>query len=169
MITLLLVLRVLHVDWPSRIVNVEPTAEVGRSRWFGSSRALHAEAARAVEEVLASGDAGVSLSSRATLSLQGLREEMPYLDGDVLPIVTAGAETRIWTFAGGRANVMLSSPLQATGASLRHGLETMNKRLKAIEAKSARHRSSRWRRPKPRRRPVASLKASRPIPFKLPT
>jgi hypothetical protein len=67
--------RVLEVDWPHRTVNVEPAAEVGRSRWFGSSRALHAEAARAVEEVLVSGDTGVSLSTRARLSLQGLREE----------------------------------------------------------------------------------------------
>jgi ATP-dependent Lhr-like helicase len=111
--------RVLEVDWPRRTVNVEPTAEVGRSRWFGSSRALHADAARAVEEVLVSGDPGVSLSTRARLSLQGLREEMPYIGGDTMPIVTIGGETRIWTFGGGRANAMLSSPLQAAGASLR--------------------------------------------------
>jgi ATP-dependent Lhr-like helicase len=111
--------RVLDVDWPRRTIDVEPTAEVGRSRWFGSSRALHAEAARAVEQVLAGGEAGVSLSSRADLKLQELREEMPYLGDDTLPIVTTGAETRIWTFAGGRANAMLSSQLQAAGASVR--------------------------------------------------
>jgi ATP-dependent Lhr-like helicase len=111
--------RVLEVDWPRRTVNVEPTAEVGRSRWFGSSRALHAEAARAVEQVLAGSDPGVSLSTRAQLSLQGLREDMPYLADDTLPIVTTGGETRIWTFAGGRANAMLSTPLQGAGASLR--------------------------------------------------
>jgi ATP-dependent Lhr-like helicase len=111
--------RVLEVDWPRRTVNVEPTVEVGRSRWFGSSRALHDEAARAVEQVLAGSDPGVSLSTRARLSLQGLREGMPYLADDTLPIVTTGGETRIWTFAGGRANAMLSSPLQGASASLR--------------------------------------------------
>jgi ATP-dependent helicase Lhr and Lhr-like helicase len=49
--------RVLDIDWPRRTVNVEPAAEVGRSRWFGLSRAVHAEAARAVEQVLAGSDA----------------------------------------------------------------------------------------------------------------
>jgi ATP-dependent helicase Lhr and Lhr-like helicase len=44
---------------------------------------------------------------------------MPYLGGDTLPIVTTGDETRLWTFAGGRANAMLSTSLQTAGASLR--------------------------------------------------
>src|SRR5262249_16236366 len=48
--------RVLDIDWPRRTVSVEPTSDMGRSRWFGSSRALHAELARSVERVLATGD-----------------------------------------------------------------------------------------------------------------
>ena len=55
----------------------------------------------------------------------------------------------------------------------RHDLETMNKRLKALEARRAprkvwsspRPSSSRWKRPKPRRRPMAGSRASiRAIP-----
>ena len=111
--------RVLDVDWTRRTVSVEPAAEVGRSRWFGSSRALHAELAHSVERVLATGESGVPLSSRAQASLAGLCEEMPYLDGESLPVFSTGDEVRIWTFAGGRANAMLASALQSGGGTLR--------------------------------------------------
>jgi ATP-dependent Lhr-like helicase len=111
--------RVLEIDWPRRTVSVEPATEVGRSRWFGSSRALHAKAARSVEQVIATGDTGVALSTRARVSLQGLRDEMPYVNGEDLPVVTVGDEVRIWTFAGGRANAMLANALRKAGGSLR--------------------------------------------------
>ena len=53
------------------------------------------------------------------MSLQGLRDEMPYVNGEHLPVVTFGDEVRIWTFAGGRANAMLAGALCKAGASLR--------------------------------------------------
>jgi ATP-dependent Lhr-like helicase len=111
--------RVLHVDWPRRVVSVEPAAETGRSRWFGSSRALHADLARAVERVLATGECGVTLSSRAQASLDRLRGEMPYVDAESVSVVSTGDEVRIWTFAGGRANALLGSALKATGVPIR--------------------------------------------------
>jgi ATP-dependent helicase Lhr and Lhr-like helicase len=111
--------RVLDVDWTRRTVGVEPAAEVGRSRWFGSSRALQAELARSVERVLTTGDAGVTLSSRARTCLYGMRDEMPYFDGQTLPVVSARDELPIWTFAGGRANAMLANTLRSAGGSLR--------------------------------------------------
>ncbi len=85
--------RVLDVDWRRRTVSVEPANEKGRSRWFGSSRALHAELAGSVERVLATGESGVTLSCRARASLDDLREEMPYIDGEALPLVSAGDDS----------------------------------------------------------------------------
>lgn len=111
--------RVLDVDWTRRVVSVEPAAEVGRSRWFGSSRALHAELAHSVESVLATGECGVTLTTRAQTGLEGLREDMPYIDGESLPVVSTEDEIRIWTFAGGRANAMLASSIRSGGGSLR--------------------------------------------------
>ena len=55
------------------------------------------------------GDRGVTLSRRAGAALDGLRQEMPFLDGESLPIVASDDEVRIWTFAGGRANAMLAA------------------------------------------------------------
>ena len=105
--------RVLDVDWPGRVASVEPAAEQGRSRWAGSARALNAELAQAIEQVLVTGDSGVTLSRRAGAALAGLRQDMPFLDGETLPVVASGDEVRIWTFAGGRANVMLAAGLSS--------------------------------------------------------
>jgi ATP-dependent helicase Lhr and Lhr-like helicase len=79
--------RVLEVDWPRRTVRVEPTKEEGRSRWLGSSRALHSVVAREVEKILATGDSGIKLSTRASAALDEIRSELPYVDGEILPIV----------------------------------------------------------------------------------
>ena len=105
--------RVLDVDRPRRVASVEPAAEQGRARWFGSARPLHAELARAIEQVLVTGDSGVALSRRAGAALAGIREDMSFLDGESLPIVESADEVRLWTFAGGRANAMLGKGLTA--------------------------------------------------------
>jgi ATP-dependent helicase Lhr and Lhr-like helicase len=111
--------RVLAVDWPRRSVSVEPAKEVGRSRWFGSSRALHSILARSVEQVLSTGDGGITLSTRARTALDEMRCEMPYFDGQTLPVVRATDSVRLWTFAGGRANAMLANALRSAGAFFR--------------------------------------------------
>lgn len=111
--------RVLDVDWPRRLISVEPAAEEGGSRWFGSSRALHAKLARTVERVLATGDTGVTLSRRAEATFDSLRDALSFVDGETLPLVKEGDEIRIWSFAGGRANAMLASGLRAAGIAVR--------------------------------------------------
>jgi ATP-dependent helicase Lhr and Lhr-like helicase len=124
--------RVVDVDWPRRTVSVEPTSDVGRSRWFGSSRPLRSELARAVERVLATGDCGVMLSSRAGARLEVMRDEMPYVDAESLPLVADGEDLRIWTFAGGRANAMLAGALQSAGASL-HNVDNFGLTLRRMK------------------------------------
>ena len=107
--------RVVDVDWRRRIVSVDPAAEDGRSRWFGSSRALSAEISQSVEQVLATGDSGVTLSRRACAALDDIRTEIPFIDGYSVPIVATADRQIIWTFAGGRANAMISNGLTSGG------------------------------------------------------
>ncbi len=108
--------RVLEIDWPRRLVSVEPSPGSGRSRWFGSSRAMHAALCRAIERVLVLGAPEVALSSRASARLTALREAFAFCDGASLPIVRYGdSELRLWTFAGGRANAALAAGLAGVG------------------------------------------------------
>jgi hypothetical protein len=66
-------------------------------------------APRSVEQVLSTGDGGITLSTRANTALDEMRCEMPYFDGQTLPVVRATDSLRLWTFAGGRANAMLAN------------------------------------------------------------
>lgn len=45
-----------------------------------------------------------------------IRSELPYIDGEMLPVVCDTDGLRLWTFAGGRANAMLARALRSTGA-----------------------------------------------------
>ena len=112
--------RVLDVDWPRRMVRVEPAVEQGRSRWFGSARALHADLARSIEQVIVTGSSGVTLSRRAQDLLDLLREHFAFVDAETLPIVVSSDdEVRIWTFAGGHANTMLAAGLLRKGLAVK--------------------------------------------------
>ena len=108
--------RVLEIDWPRRLVSVEPSSGTGRSRWFGSSRAMHAALCGAIERVLVLGAPEVALSSRAAARLTALQDSFAFCDGESLPIVRHGdSELRLWTFAGGRANAALAAGLAGVG------------------------------------------------------
>jgi ATP-dependent Lhr-like helicase len=110
--------KVVGVDWPHRRVAVVPVPEGGRSRWLGSARALPARICRSVEKVLAGSDPGCSLSQRATVTLQDMREQFAFVDAVSMPITQLGDATQVWTFAGGKANAMLAGALRARGMTV---------------------------------------------------
>lgn len=110
--------RVVDVDWPRRRVTVMAAEVLGRSRWLGGGRPASYATCRAAEAILAGSDPGCTLSRRAEARLSELRDELPFVDGETLPIVSgADQSTRVWTFAGALANATLASGLN--GAAVR--------------------------------------------------
>jgi ATP-dependent Lhr-like helicase len=109
-----------HIDWDNRLAYAQPTEILGRSRWLGSSQALHFRHCRAVRSVLAGADTGVRLTKRATEKLAELREDHAWATDEAMSLVRNGdGELRWWTFAGLRANATLAEhlgSLTATGA-----------------------------------------------------
>lgn len=138
--------RVQSVDWRRRLVWVEPTKEAGRSRWFGTSRAIGGRLAAAMKDCLLEPVTGCTTSKRASSRLQRLREEFGFLTRGATDWVIGRAPPAVWwTFAGGAANAVLAQALklsaQAIGANcddlslvLRAGAETPGSRLVASVA-----------------------------------
>lgn len=110
--------RVVDVDWPRRRVAVVAVDGSGRSRWLGGGRPASFATCRAAEAILAGSDPGCALSRRADARLSELRDELPFVDGETLPVVSdANGSTRVWTFAGALANAAIVGGLKASARS----------------------------------------------------
>ncbi len=100
---------VTHIDWPRRVVQVEPTNAPGVARWRGGGLPLGAGVARGVRDVLVGRDPdGVELSQRARARLAELRVAHPWAASGTTTVVQERGRSRWWTFAGGRANLWLA-------------------------------------------------------------
>lgn len=115
--------EIVHVDWPRRVVQVEPTDAPGVARWRGSGQPLGALVARGVREVLAGREAcGVDISERAASQLADLREAHPWATlGATTVVRDEHGRVRWWTFAGWKANLQLArlvDPLRTEVAAL---------------------------------------------------
>ncbi len=102
--------EVTHVDWPRRVVQVQPTDAPGVARWSGSGQPLGSAIARAVREVITGTDAsGVVFSERTTERLAEVRAERPWARCDATTLVyDEKGRAKWWTFAGWKANVALA-------------------------------------------------------------
>lgn len=102
--------RVTSIEWPKRIVWLEPVAGGGKARWMGGARSLRREVCQGIRTVLDVGTSGVvTLSQRARVALQTLAAEIPVTFGTHLMVDrTDEEEPRVWTFGGTRANRTLA-------------------------------------------------------------
>jgi len=111
--------RVQSVDWKRRVVWVEPSADVGKSRWFGSSRAMSGKLASAIKESLLEPVIGCTASKRTKARLEKLAQDFAFLSGGATDVVVRrGASLSWWTFAGGAANAVLASAIRQHGSGL---------------------------------------------------
>lgn len=111
---------VTDVDWPRRKAYVEPAEGLGLARWLGTSMPLGRELVGAMRRVLlGETPRGITLSVRAVARIDELREELAdRVDPERTVILHEEGKTRWWTWAGGRANAVLSAALQSVASSL---------------------------------------------------
>lgn len=111
--------RVTDLDWRRRTVAVLPAPEGGRSRWLGSGRPMSSSIARAAERIVAGTAPGCELSRRAASRLEDAREELAFVDGQSMPIVSDSAgRVTVWAFGGGAACASLSAALEEQALSI---------------------------------------------------
>lgn len=104
------------IDWPARVAWVEPSHDEGRSRWGGTSRALHAQMCRSIRAVLAHRDMDSYLSNRGKTLMAELVEEFSWVRADETALVRDGrGGSEWWTFAGALANRTIATGLTQLG------------------------------------------------------
>lgn len=103
-----------HIDWVNRVAYVEPTEQVGRSRWLGPGQPLSSRYCQAIKEVLLSEERPAHYSRRAAEEMSDAREEFSFLSDGATTALSSQSEGRTywWTFAGLRANAALSDAMR---------------------------------------------------------
>lgn len=112
--------EVTFVDWKRRRAQVEPSEARGRSAWAGDARPYSYELANAIRRLLlGAAPSGVALTFRAARRLRALRDEYAVRVSDDCTVVAShGERLRWWTFAGGRANCVLTAALRQVAPDL---------------------------------------------------
>jgi ATP-dependent Lhr-like helicase len=102
------------IDWLKKVAYVEPSDQIGRSRWMGSGQPLSFAYCQAIKRVLQSNGQSLGLSRRATSELNDAREEYAWLSPECTTLVfdSSGDRCCWWTFGGLRANAMLAKSLE---------------------------------------------------------
>ena len=102
------------IDWVKRVAYVEPTEQIGRSRWLGPGQPLSFHHCQAIKKVLISEAYSDHYSRRGADEMSSVREEFAFLSEDETTALIAQSEGRTywWTFAGLRANAALSDAMR---------------------------------------------------------
>jgi ATP-dependent Lhr-like helicase len=104
---------VTQIDWRKGTCYVEPATNAAAPRWSGFPAFLGYELVQAMRQVLISDEIDPSWSKRATESIASLRVEKQFLHDAESPLTHDGESLSWWTYAGGRANVLVARMIEA--------------------------------------------------------
>jgi ATP-dependent Lhr-like helicase len=106
--------HIISIDWDRRFAWVEPGDAGGRSRWLGDGRPLSAELCSSIRDILGgAGLPGVTVSRRASASLDEIREGFAWVRPGRTAVVKSEGGVAWWTFAGLHANAALMGGLDS--------------------------------------------------------
>ncbi|MDI1269470.1 MAG: DEAD/DEAH box helicase [Polaromonas sp.] len=108
--------RIADVDWKRQTVWLEPVKEGGKARWIGSGRSLSREIAQGILRALRHGTGEHTvISKRARLEIEQIIEDVPDAENNGALSVTRtdSVVSRLWTFAGTRANRTIAKQIQS--------------------------------------------------------
>ena len=105
--------QVEHVDWPKAVCVVRPTEHARGTRWSGAPQYLDFELCQAMRELLVGDDEDACWSTRMKEAIATLRAEHAFLRDEACPMLQSTTEIVWWTYAGGRANLLLAKMLEA--------------------------------------------------------
>lgn len=108
--------RITDVDWKRQTVWLDPAKEGGKARWTGSGRTLSREIAQGILRALRQGTGEHTvISKRARIEIDQIIEDVPDAgnNGALSATRTDSGVSRLWTFAGTRANRTLAKQIQS--------------------------------------------------------
>ena len=104
--------RVTRIDWMRLVADAEPCDQPGRSSWSGLPAALSPTLCRAIRRVLCGDGVHPSWSRRAREGIQEARTEHAFLAQEGVVLQKREDATRVWTFAGRRANTTIALAME---------------------------------------------------------
>lgn len=102
-----------QIDWRKGICYVEPAVHASAPRWSGLPGFLGYELMQAIRQVLITDDVDAWWSKRAIEALTSMRMAKTFLKDCPSPITSEAETLTWWTYAGGRANVLLARMIEA--------------------------------------------------------
>jgi len=108
--------EVTYIDWKRRRAFVEPSKQTGSSRWSGMAQPQSFALTDAMRRVVLGAElTGVSLTRRGTDRLVAIREDLAPFVSEAGTVASAWDKTQMrwWTWAGARANAVLSAAVAA--------------------------------------------------------
>jgi ATP-dependent Lhr-like helicase len=105
--------QILTIDWGRGTCSVRPAPAGRPPRWAGGPKHLRYELCQAMRRIQIEDDMDPCWSPRARAVLSTTRAEHMFLRDEAAPLLEGQEGIVWWTFAGGRANVLLARVLEA--------------------------------------------------------